>query len=178
MFHPGKYSHNQVFSGAVSFTMLHHVPSPALQDQLVAETYRVLRPDGVFVGTDSMPSLFMRAFHICDRIVPVEPASLKARLGSVGFIDVEIEIGLGKASVFCATTVRDTILTILGQEWQIDIMPANAFMNVGSRPSNSMLLPVRLCFSRRLRWANLDSTDESMAGVAVKVQYRAGDVDA
>lgn len=95
--------------------MLQHVPSPALQDQLVAETYRVLRPGGVFVGTDSMPSLFMRASPICDRMVPVDSASLKTRLGSVGFIDVEIEIGLGEASVFCATPVMDTILTILGQ---------------------------------------------------------------
>ena len=95
--------------------MLHHVPSPALQDQLVAETYRVLRPGGVFVGTDSMPSLFMRAFHICDTMVPVDSTSLKTRLGSVGFIDVEIEIGLGETSVFCATIVGDTILTILGR---------------------------------------------------------------
>jgi 16S rRNA A1518/A1519 N6-dimethyltransferase RsmA/KsgA/DIM1 with predicted DNA glycosylase/AP lyase activity len=41
------------FSGAVSFTMLHHVPSPALQDRLLAEVCRVLKPGGVFAGSDS-----------------------------------------------------------------------------------------------------------------------------
>jgi ubiquinone/menaquinone biosynthesis C-methylase UbiE len=32
------------FSGVVAFTMLHHVPTAALQDRLLAEACRVLRP--------------------------------------------------------------------------------------------------------------------------------------
>ena len=32
------------FSGAIGLTMLHHVPSAALQDRLFAEVARVLRP--------------------------------------------------------------------------------------------------------------------------------------
>ena len=36
------------FDSAVCFTMLHHVPSPALQDRLLVESARVLRPGGVF----------------------------------------------------------------------------------------------------------------------------------
>jgi ubiquinone/menaquinone biosynthesis C-methylase UbiE len=32
------------FLGAVSFTMLHHVPSPELQDQLLHEVWRVIAP--------------------------------------------------------------------------------------------------------------------------------------
>src|SRR5277367_2002464 len=32
------------FSAALSFTMLHHVPTVELQNQLLRETYRVLRP--------------------------------------------------------------------------------------------------------------------------------------
>lgn len=91
---------NQAFSSVVSFTMLHHVPSSALQDRLFAETYRVLRPDGVFAGTDSMPSLLMRAFHICDTMVLVDPTSLQARLESVGFRDVKVEIGVGRIRFF------------------------------------------------------------------------------
>src|ERR1051325_3239480 len=39
------------FSGAVSFTMLHHVPSAELQDRLLAEVFRVLKPGARFVGT-------------------------------------------------------------------------------------------------------------------------------
>jgi len=87
---------DQAFSAAVSFTMLHHVPSPPLQDRLFAEVHRVLRPEGVFVGVDSMSSLFMRAVHICDTMVLVHPVGLPARLESVGFRDAKIEIGVGR----------------------------------------------------------------------------------
>jgi len=38
------------FSALVCFTMLHHVPSPALQDCLLQEACRVLKPGGIFVG--------------------------------------------------------------------------------------------------------------------------------
>jgi SAM-dependent methyltransferase len=88
------------FSGAVSFTMLHHVPSAALQERLFAEVYRVLRPGGVFAGTDSMRSLLMRIFHIRDTMVLVDPTTLSARLGAVGFKDVMIEIGAGRFRFF------------------------------------------------------------------------------
>ena len=36
------------FSTVVLFTVLHHVPSAALQDRLFSETYRVLKPGGTF----------------------------------------------------------------------------------------------------------------------------------
>jgi len=87
---------DRTFSGAVSLTMLHHIPSPALQDRLFAEVYRVLKPGGVFAGTDSMRSLLMRFFHIRDTMVLVDPATLPLRLEVVGFKDVKIEIGAGR----------------------------------------------------------------------------------
>jgi len=34
------------FSGGVSFTMLPHVPSPELQDKLLREVWRVIKPGG------------------------------------------------------------------------------------------------------------------------------------
>ena len=40
--------------------MLHHVPSPALQDRVFSEARRVLRPGGVFVATDSLDSADLR----------------------------------------------------------------------------------------------------------------------
>lgn len=52
------------FSGAICMTMLHHVPSPALQDKLLAETFRVLRAGATFAGCDSTPTLRWRLFHI------------------------------------------------------------------------------------------------------------------
>src|SRR6201996_4561062 len=51
------------FSGVVCFTMLHHVPSQELQDDLFAEAHRVLAPGGVFAGSDSQLSLRFRMLH-------------------------------------------------------------------------------------------------------------------
>jgi ubiquinone/menaquinone biosynthesis C-methylase UbiE len=51
------------FIGAVSFTMLHHVSSEAMQNRLLAEVARVLRPGGVFAGTDSLYSRSLPARH-------------------------------------------------------------------------------------------------------------------
>jgi ubiquinone/menaquinone biosynthesis C-methylase UbiE len=45
---------DESFDGAVCFTMLHHVPSVAKQDRLLREVARVLRPGGLFAGTDSL----------------------------------------------------------------------------------------------------------------------------
>jgi SAM-dependent methyltransferase len=79
------------FSGAVSFTMLHHVPSPALQDRLFREVRRVLKPGGVFAGVDSNQSLRMRLFHIHDTLMPVDHKTISARLEAAGFEDVQVE---------------------------------------------------------------------------------------
>ena len=79
------------FSGGVSFTMLHHVPSPELQDKLLREVWRVLEPGGVFVGSDSRQSLLMRLIHIGDTLVPVDPDTFGGRLEAAGFEVVELE---------------------------------------------------------------------------------------
>ena len=83
---------NAFFSAAASFTMLHHVPTVALQDRLLAETARVVRPDGVFVGSDSLDSDGFRQLHIDDICVPVDPATFPDRLRAAGFTDVAIEV--------------------------------------------------------------------------------------
>lgn len=80
------------FSGAVCFTMLHHVPSAELQDRLFAEVRRVLRPGGTFVGVDSIPSPEWWALHDDDTCVPVDPNGLRARLLRAGFDDAEVEL--------------------------------------------------------------------------------------
>jgi SAM-dependent methyltransferase len=79
------------FSGAVSFTMLHHVPSQELQNNLLAEVLRVLKPGGFFVGSDSLQNWFMRIIHIGDTLVPVSPDTFGARLESVGFEVLEVQ---------------------------------------------------------------------------------------
>ena len=80
------------FSGAVSFTMLHHVPSPALQDRLLAEVYRVLLPGSLFVGTDSRWSALFQLVHLRDTLVIVDPDTFGARLAAVGFTDVSVDV--------------------------------------------------------------------------------------
>jgi ubiquinone/menaquinone biosynthesis C-methylase UbiE len=79
------------FSAGVSFTMLHHVPSPELQDKLLREVWRVIKPGGIFVGSDSLQSLFMRLIHIGDTLVPVDPDRFGMRLEAAGFEVLELE---------------------------------------------------------------------------------------
>jgi ubiquinone/menaquinone biosynthesis C-methylase UbiE len=82
------------FSGAVSFTMLHHVPSQELQNKVLAEVLRVLKPGGFFVGSDSLQNWFMRVIHIGDTLVPVNPDTFGARLVSAGFEVLEVQKNL------------------------------------------------------------------------------------
>jgi SAM-dependent methyltransferase len=81
----------QRFSGAVSFTMLHHVPSPELQDKLLREVCRVLKPGAVFAGVDSRTSWSMKVIHIADTLVPVDPQTFPARLRAAGFEQPMVE---------------------------------------------------------------------------------------
>jgi len=78
------------FTGAVSFTMLHHVPSAVLQDRLIGEVFRVLRPGAFFAGTDSVWSRTFQLMHLFDTMVVVEPNSFGARLEAAGFTDVSV----------------------------------------------------------------------------------------
>ena len=80
------------FDGAVCFTMLHHVPSAALQDQLFREVTRVLRPGAIFAGSDSLYSRSLGMLHLFDTLVPVDPATLPARLEAARFDDVQVEV--------------------------------------------------------------------------------------
>lgn len=84
------------FSSVLSFTMLHHVPTAELQDRLFAEAFRVLRPGGIFVGSDSVPSLKLRILHFRDTYNPVPPETLPDRLRAAGFQDVVVNAGAGR----------------------------------------------------------------------------------
>jgi ubiquinone/menaquinone biosynthesis C-methylase UbiE len=83
------------FSGCATFTMLHHVRSPHLQDTVLREMKRVLRPGGELVGSDSLPSAFMRLIHIGDTFVPVDPNTFPARLEAAGFKVIQVERASG-----------------------------------------------------------------------------------
>jgi SAM-dependent methyltransferase len=80
------------FDSVGSFTMLHHVPTTALQNRILAEALRVLRPGGVLVGSDSLPSDGLHAFHEGDTCHPVEPSGLLVRLQTLGFGAVMVAV--------------------------------------------------------------------------------------
>jgi SAM-dependent methyltransferase len=79
------------FTGAVSCTMLHHVPSPEQQDRLLGEVARVLAPGAWLVGSDSTVSPLFRLVHWGDTLVPVDPDSFGDRLERAGFCEVRVE---------------------------------------------------------------------------------------
>jgi SAM-dependent methyltransferase len=78
------------FSGAVCLTMLHHVPGAELQDALLSEACRLLRPGGVLAGQDSLDNPELAVLHEGDVYVPVPPADLAARLTAAGFVMAEV----------------------------------------------------------------------------------------
>ena len=79
------------FSAATVLTMLHHVPSAALQDQLLAEVCRVLRPGGLLLGTDGTDTPQRREVHVGDIFVPIDPVTLPGRLAAAGFTGAVVE---------------------------------------------------------------------------------------
>ncbi len=73
------------FSGAVSFIMLHHVPTPEQQNALFAEVARVLRPGATFAGVDSPDTPEFRDMHVDDICNPIAADGFEARLLAAGF---------------------------------------------------------------------------------------------
>ncbi|CAM2824372.1 hypothetical protein BST27_04695 [Mycobacterium intermedium] len=84
------------FSSVVCFTMMHHVPTPPVQNQLFAEAFRVLQPGGIFAGSDGVDSIPFRIAHFRDTCNPLDPQLLPDRLARAGFVDVEVEVKHGE----------------------------------------------------------------------------------
>ena len=63
---------DESFDSVGTFTMLHHIPTLAVQNKVLAEAFRVLRPGGVLVGSDSLPSNDLHHFHVDDTYNPLE----------------------------------------------------------------------------------------------------------
>lgn len=74
----------------VCCTMLHHVPTVELQDQILSEAARVLKPGGQLTGSDSKSDLRFRIFHVFDILNPVPVETLEDRLLAAGFREATI----------------------------------------------------------------------------------------
>jgi ubiquinone/menaquinone biosynthesis C-methylase UbiE len=83
---------DESFDSVGTFTMLHHIPTLALQNKVLAEAFRVLRPGGALVGSDSLPSNDLHHFHVDDTYNPLAPAALLTRLPTIGFARVTITV--------------------------------------------------------------------------------------
>lgn len=83
------------FDSVGCFTMLHHVPTAQDQFRILCEAYRVLRPDGVLVGADSLASQGLHEFHEGDTYNPIDPARLFVLLQAAGFGHVMVSAGDG-----------------------------------------------------------------------------------
>jgi SAM-dependent methyltransferase len=92
------------FDSAGSFTMLHHVPTVALQNAVLGEVLRVLRPGGTLIASDSLPSTELHVFHEGDIYNPIDPAGLVDRLHVAGFAKVVVEPRDWKGVAFIART--------------------------------------------------------------------------
>lgn len=79
------------FDVVVCFTMLHHIPTAAGQDRLFAEARRVLRPGGVFAGSDSRWGPLFALAHLGDTLTLVDPGRLTGRLAGAGLQDIGVQ---------------------------------------------------------------------------------------
>jgi SAM-dependent methyltransferase len=78
------------FSSAISFNMLHHVPTGDAQDRIFVELARVLRRGGRIVAADGAPRDQLDDFHKGDTWNPIDPADLGGRLTTAGFTAIEV----------------------------------------------------------------------------------------
>jgi SAM-dependent methyltransferase len=84
---------SESFTGAVSFHMLHHVPTAEAQDAAFRELARVLEPGGWLTAADGVENEGSRTFHEGDVYNPIDPDELGGRLRAAGFRSAEITLG-------------------------------------------------------------------------------------
>lgn len=83
------------FDAVATFTMLHHLPTAAAQFATLGEAYRLLRPGGVLVGSDSLASQELHEFHEGDTYNPIDPARLLVFLQAIGYERISLTVDCG-----------------------------------------------------------------------------------
>jgi SAM-dependent methyltransferase len=100
---------DESFDTVATCTMLHHVPTQQGQNAVLSEALRVLRPGGSLLASDSLPSSALHDFHDGDTYNPVDPAGLIARLQTVGYGRIIVEVGEGWTARACKPTSGERI---------------------------------------------------------------------
>lgn len=83
------------FDSVATFTMLHHLPSAAQQYATLAEAFRLLRPGGTVIGSDSIASTDLHLFHEGDTYNPIDPARLLVFLQLAGYDEITLSVAEG-----------------------------------------------------------------------------------
>jgi len=83
------------FDAVATFTMLHHLPTASAQWATLGEAYRLLRPGGVLVGSDSLASQALHEFHEGDTYNPIDPARLLVFLQATGYEPISLSVDCG-----------------------------------------------------------------------------------
>ncbi len=94
------------FSSVIAVLVLHHLKSQEQQEKAFAEIHRVLRPGGAFLAMEIGDGWLQRVGHIKSTFVPLAPATAFARLTSLGFSKIVVDM---KSSAFriCALRARE-----------------------------------------------------------------------
>lgn len=83
------------FDSVAALTMLHHLPTAGDQYAALGEAFRLLRPGGVLIGSDSLASPELHAFHVGDTYNPIDPARLLVFLQAIGYVRVSVSVDAG-----------------------------------------------------------------------------------
>lgn len=79
---------SETFSAVLAVLMLHHLRSRETQDHALRESFRVLRPGGIFLALEIENSWLNRISHIRSTFVPLVISEVPARFSGAGFHDI------------------------------------------------------------------------------------------
>ena len=85
----------QSFSAVVAILVLHHLKSAELQDQMLSEAMRVLRPGGVLMGFEIQDSWLNRVIHKGSTFTPFTSDGAYGRLAAARFAQVGVDVRSG-----------------------------------------------------------------------------------
>ena len=84
-----------IFSSVIAVLVLHHLKSQEQQERAFAEIYRVLQPGGAFLAMEIGDGWLQRFVHIRSTFVPLAPTAAFARLSSLGFSKIVVDVQRG-----------------------------------------------------------------------------------